>query len=153
VLAGGELHFNLTHTTGLALIALGRRRVGIDVEGRRDVPGMDGLVERFFSAAERDGYQRLAPVDRPVAFFRGWTCKEAVIKAAGATVQCLDAFDVELDPTRPSAVLAVRDPALAASGWSVADWEPAPGFTAAVAVEVDRGLPPISFHTFGVAAS
>jgi len=32
-------------------------------------------------------------------------------------------------------VLAVRDPALAGSGWAVTDWEPVPGFTAAVAVE------------------
>jgi hypothetical protein len=55
-------------------------------------------------------------------------------------VQCLDAFDVELDPARPSAVLAVRDPVLAGSGWSVADWEPAPGFTAAVAVEAPGPL-------------
>jgi 4'-phosphopantetheinyl transferase len=72
---------------------------------------------------------------RPAAFFRGWTCKEAVIKAAGATVQCLDGFDVELDPARPPAVLAVRDAALCGPGWAVAHWEPGPGYTAAVAVE------------------
>lgn len=138
VLAPGEadpLHFNLTHTTGLALIAVGRRRLGVDIEGVRNVPGMDGLVDRFFSAAEQSMFRRLPIATRPAAFFRGWTCKEAVIKAAGATVQCLDGFDVELDPARPPAVLAVRDPALSGTGWAVADWTPAPGYTAAVAVE------------------
>jgi 4'-phosphopantetheinyl transferase len=129
------LHFNLTHTAGVALIAVGRQRVGIDVEGVREVPGMEGLVDRFFSAAEREAFRELPAGCRPAAFFRGWTCKEAVIKAAGATVQCLDAFDVELDPARPPAVLAVRDPALAGSGWSVAHWEPIAGFAAAVAIE------------------
>jgi 4'-phosphopantetheinyl transferase len=135
ILSGGELHFNLTHTTGLALIAVGRRRVGIDVEGVRDIPGMDGLVDRFFSAAERSAYRVLPAAGRTAAFFRGWTCKEAVIKAAGATVQCLDGFDVELDPARPPAVLAVRDASLSGAGWAIADWEPVPGYAAAVAVE------------------
>ncbi len=140
ILAGGELHFNLTHTAGLALIALSTVRVGIDVEGRREVPGMDGLVERFFSRIECDGYRRLAQLVRPRAFFRGWTCKEAVIKAAGATVQCLDAFDVELNPDLPPTVLAVRDPMLAGLGWSVVDWDAAPGFAAAIAVETGATL-------------
>jgi hypothetical protein len=42
---------------------------------------------------------------------------------------------VELDPARAPAVLAVRHPVFAGVGWAVADWEPAPGFAAAVAVE------------------
>lgn len=137
ILVGEELHFNLTHTTGLALIAVGRNRVGIDVEGVREVPGMDGLVERFFSMAERSAFRELPERMRPRAFFRGWTCKEAVIKAAGATVQCLDAFDVELDPERPPAVLAIREAALAAAGWAMAHWSPTAGYVAAIAVEGD----------------
>lgn len=135
VLVGDELQFNLTHTSGLALIAVGQKRVGIDVEGLRAVPGMEGLVERFFSAAERAAFRQLPDGVRPRAFFRGWTCKEAVIKAAGLTVQCLEAFDVELDPARPPAVLAVRETALSGTGWSVAHWEPYPGYVAAMAVE------------------
>ena len=69
------------------------------------------------------------------AFFRGWVCKEAVIKAAGASVQYLDGFDVELDPAKPAAVLAARHEVFAGEGWTVADWEPAPGFAAAIAIE------------------
>jgi 4'-phosphopantetheinyl transferase len=148
VLAGGAfagdpgraLHFNLTHTTGLALIAVAARRVGVDVERVRHIPDADGLIERFFSPAERAAYRGLPEAARPAAFYRGWTCKEAVIKAAGASVQCLDGFDVELDPARPPAVLAVWHPALAGVGWAVGDWEPAPGFAAAVAVEGVGGV-------------
>jgi 4'-phosphopantetheinyl transferase len=135
VLADESLHFNLTHTSGLALIAVAPRRVGIDVERVRLVPDADGLVERFFSPAERAAYRELTPERRPAAFLRGWVCKEAVIKAAGASVQYLDRFDVELDPARPPGVLAAEADPFGGSGWSVADWEPAPGFAAAVAVE------------------
>lgn len=140
VLAGGALHFNVSHTNGLAVIALAHRRIGVDVERTRSVPDAAGLVSRFFSPAEQAAYLRLPVECRERAFFRGWVCKEAVIKAAGATVQYLDGFDVELDPSRPPAVLAVRHPALSAEGWMVAEWEPAPGFAAALAVEGEGGI-------------
>src|SRR5207237_120142 len=95
----------------------------------------DGLVERFFSPTERATYRRVAAPRRPAAFLRGWTCKEAVIKAVGTGVLALDGFDVELDPDRPPAVLALRHPAFTETRWAVAVWEPAAGFTAALAVE------------------
>jgi 4'-phosphopantetheinyl transferase len=129
------LHFNVTHTDGLALIALSRRAVGIDVERVRRVENPEGLVGRFFSAAERAAYLGLAEQLRPAGFFRGWTSKEAVIKAAGLSVAYLDEFDVELNPARPAAVLAARHPELRAGVWGLAAWEAATGFAAAVAVE------------------
>ncbi|MBX9581127.1 MAG: 4'-phosphopantetheinyl transferase superfamily protein, partial [Gemmataceae bacterium] len=135
VLADPVVHFNVTHTPGLGVVAVARRRVGVDAERVRPVPDPVGLVGRFFSAPEREAFGRLPAEARAAAFLRGWVCKEAVIKAAGASVQYLDAFDVELDPARPPAVLAVRHPALAADGWAVGTWEPAPGFAAAVALE------------------
>src|SRR5688572_21494529 len=41
------LHFNLSHTDGLAVLAFSRSRVGVDVERERIVPDADGLVSRF----------------------------------------------------------------------------------------------------------
>ncbi|HVL12124.1 MAG TPA: 4'-phosphopantetheinyl transferase superfamily protein [Gemmata sp.] len=129
------LHFNVTHTDGLALIAVAWRPVGIDVERVRAVANPEGLVGRFFSPAERDAYLALGPEHRPAGFFRGWTCKEAVIKAAGLSVACLGDFDVELHPEHPAALLAARHTVLAASAWSLTAWEAAPGFAAALSVE------------------
>jgi 4'-phosphopantetheinyl transferase len=137
-LDGGGLHFNLTHTQGLALIAVARVRVGVDAEKRRHIPDADGLVRRFFSPAERESYLALHPELKPDAFYRGWVCKEAVIKAAGATMHCLDGFDVEIGPAHRAAVIATRHPQLAGANWAVVDWCPAPGYAAAVAVEGDR---------------
>ena len=57
-----------------------------DAEKRRAIPDADGLVKRFFSPLERDTYAALPDAARPDAFYRGWVCKEAVIKAAGATI-------------------------------------------------------------------
>ena len=47
----------------------------------------------------------------------------------------LDGFDVELDPDRPPAVLAVRHAAFVGTRWAVDVWEPSAGFVAALAVE------------------
>jgi 4'-phosphopantetheinyl transferase len=142
VLAGGGVHFNVSHTDGLALIALADRPVGIDVERVRPVANSDGLVNRFFSAAEREAFRRLPAGLRLAGFFRGWTTKEAVLKAVGLGVMCLDDFDVELHPGRPPAVLAARGAALA-GGWGLTAWEPEEGYAAAAAV-LSRFVAPAS---------
>jgi 4'-phosphopantetheinyl transferase len=120
--APGAPHFNLTHTDGVAVLAVARRRVGVDVERVRAVPNAPGLVKRYFSAAESAAFEALAEPARPAAFFRGWTCKEAVVKAAGATVACLAEFDVDLDPARAPRVLGVRAAELTGDGWALAHW-------------------------------
>jgi 4'-phosphopantetheinyl transferase len=129
------LHFNVTHTDGVAVIALSRRRVGVDVERVRPIENRDGLVERYFSRAEAVAYRDLAEYHRQAGFFRGWTTKEAVIKAAGATVGCLADFDVELNPERPPRVTAVRDPQLTGTGWALAAWVTMGDAAVALAVE------------------
>ena len=145
-LAEPLLHFNLTHADGVALIAVAARPVGVDVERVREVPNAEGLVDRFFSAAERDAYRRLPVAERPAAFFRGWTSKEAVIKAVGASIESLAAFDVEMDPKRPPAVLAATHEVIGRCRWALAAWAPAAGYAAAVAVEGDG---PLTFGTDG----
>ena len=132
--AGSGIHFNVTHTDGLALIVLARRPVGIDVEHLRAVSNPEGLVGRFFSAAERDTYLALPSALRSAGFFRGWTCKEAIIKASGLSVAYLDEFDVELHPNRPAELLAARHAALMGTKWQMMAWQPAIGYAAALAL-------------------
>ncbi len=130
-----SLHFNVTHTDGILVLAAGRRRVGVDVERPRPIADADGLVGRYFSLAECAAFRALPEHHRQGAFFRGWTCKEAVIKAAGATVGCLADFDVELHPELPPRVNAVRDPQLAGPGWALTEWITPDGAAVALAVE------------------
>jgi 4'-phosphopantetheinyl transferase len=140
IVVGTDFHFNVTHTEGLALVVLAHRPVGIDVERVRPVADAEGLVGRFFSPREREEFLALPAALRSAGFFRGWTCKEALIKARGLGIACLDGFDVELNPARPAALLAARHPAIAASAWSLAAWEPERGYAAAVALEGIGGL-------------
>ena len=83
VIAGAEIHFNVTHTEGLALIALARQPVGIDVERVRELAHAEGLVRRFFSPHEREAYLALSDALRPAGFFRGWTARRRSSRPAG----------------------------------------------------------------------
>jgi 4'-phosphopantetheinyl transferase len=137
---GADFHFNVTHTEGLGLIALAQRPVGIDVELLRTLANSEGLVRRFFSQRECEDYLALPTELRTTGFFRGWTCKEALIKASGLSIAYLDGFDVELHPARQAALLAARHPVVASTTWSLASWEPEGGYMAAVAVEGEEEL-------------
>jgi 4'-phosphopantetheinyl transferase len=79
-----DLDFNLSHSADLALVATARGvRVGVDLERLR--PGRDPMrtARRYFSAAELAALRALPPRDRPAAFLRYWTAKEALAKGLG----------------------------------------------------------------------
>jgi len=84
-LAGSsDLRFNLSHSEGVAVIAIVRgREVGIDVERIRDELNALELADRFFSAPEVTWLRSLPIADRSSSFFACWTAKEAYVKAHG----------------------------------------------------------------------
>ena len=131
MLCDGDLEFNVSHTDGVVLIALADTPVGVDVEQLREMPGAAGLVERYFSGPERRQFAGLPEGVRTMGFFRGWTCKEAVLKGIGCGVRELDRCVVELRPDAPPAILG---PPETAAGWQVLTWQPTPETLAALAV-------------------
>jgi 4'-phosphopantetheinyl transferase len=70
------------------------------------------------------------------AFYSAWTQKEAYLKGrARGLSQPPREIEVGLPPAQSSGLLRdVRDPR-AAELWSLSAWEPAPGYTAALAVQ------------------
>jgi 4'-phosphopantetheinyl transferase len=83
-----ELHFNLSHSGPLALVAVARGlAVGVDVEQRWELPELAVLEERMFTPAARRRQQRLAPEARLRGFYRRWTQLEAVGKCRGTGLE------------------------------------------------------------------
>ena len=130
------LEFNLSHTEGFCLVGVTRgAAIGVDIERVRATDDMPQLVRQCFSRAEQREFERLAVADRCRAFFKGWTRKEAFIKAIGDGLSYpLEKFDVTLAPDRPARLLAIGGSETAAAGWSMDALEPAPDVQAAVAV-------------------
>lgn len=143
LLAGpfGHLQFNVSHCQGRGLFAFTQvGRIGVDLERSRSIPNLEGLVGRFFAEREKHRFRALEGVLRLQAFFRAWTCKEAVLKAIGRGVQSLDCCEVAFEPDAPSCVIRLHDDEEASGRWSLHEWSPEEGFLAALAVEVE--VPP-----------
>jgi len=84
-----SLHFNITHSGDLVLMAVtDTRPVGVDVERRRPVARVDALEARWLTAAERNDYNQLRALglDDSDAFLRIWSLKEARLKALGVGI-------------------------------------------------------------------
>ena len=130
------LHFNLSHSGGLALVAVAAGGpVGVDVEVMRDDFGGEAIARRFFSPSEVEALFSLPQEQRTPAFFLCWTRKEAFIKAVGKGVSFpLDGFAVSLQPDRPARVLWVQDDPQEAERWTLVDLAPGPGYAGALAL-------------------
>ena len=131
------LHFNLTHSHGVAIIAVcPGRPVGVDVERIRPEFAGEEIAARFFSPREQTMLRDLPADQRVEAFFRCWTRKEAFIKLLGAGLSFpLDEFDVSLAPGAPAELLALRGDNAAKTHWSLREIAAPPGHVATVAVE------------------
>jgi 4'-phosphopantetheinyl transferase len=116
-----DLRFSVSHCGDFALFAFCRsREVGVDVEAVLPMRDADTIARHFFSRGELQAYRALEPRDRALGFFTCWTRKEAYLKALGGGLQSpLSEFD-------------------APPGWSLSSFSPAPGHTAALAVEPRR---------------
>lgn len=86
-LADEALQFNLSHSGDMAVVGvLGRGRIGVDVERFSQRPH-DDIARRFFSPREVAEYESFGSEQRRRAFYRGWTRKEAYLKAWGTGLQ------------------------------------------------------------------
>lgn len=135
-----RIDFNVSHTEDIWVVALARRGpIGIDIEAPRPSTERDALAERWFSAAEHAAFRALPAERREEAFFRTWTQKEAFLKARGSGLATpLAAFDVEVDPARPTGLLGSRIEGVVAGEWWILAIDGL-GFPSAVA---GTGRPP-----------
>jgi 4'-phosphopantetheinyl transferase len=105
-----DITFNLSHTCGLALLAItGKgRRVGIDAEMVRSGIEVEDLSRKFFAPAESDEILAVPPDFRLAAFYACWTRKEAFIKALGAGLSMpLHRFRVTVRADQPARLVSV----------------------------------------------
>jgi 4'-phosphopantetheinyl transferase len=83
------IHFNVTHSGDLVLLALSEQRaVGVDVERKREVERVRSLMQRWLTESERDDCAQLATLGATPseAFLRIWSLKEARLKALGVGI-------------------------------------------------------------------
>ena len=91
LIGNGTPHFNVSHSGGMALIALAPAPLGVDIELQNDRIDHRAIANTVFSASELDTLRRLPPSALCEKFFSLWTRKEAYLKATGCGFSaCLD---------------------------------------------------------------
>ncbi len=73
--------FNLSHSGSSVAVAIAEAEVGVDIERCGPMPHMEALAERVLHPDERRWLWRQPSAE--AGFFRLWTLKEALLKAAG----------------------------------------------------------------------
>jgi len=82
-----DIRFNLSHSAGLALIAVTRgQEVGVDVERVDDSIPFEEIAEHYFEPREVWDLRITPTGERAGRFFDTWTRKEASLKASGAGI-------------------------------------------------------------------
>ncbi|MFD1659208.1 4'-phosphopantetheinyl transferase family protein [Streptomyces caeni] len=118
------VHFSLSHSGGLVMVALAPAPVGVDVEGLVKVRAMLG-AQSALHVAEAEELARLPAPERPAAFTRTWVRKEAYLKGLGTGLVRNPALDyVGTGPL----------PGVPSPGWTLRDVLVPAGYAAAVAL-------------------
>lgn len=134
--------FNLSHSEGMAVLAVGEVPVGVDIE--HIGPLHEGVAEAFFSADESRALAAMPREDRVHAFYRCWTAKEALLKALGVGLSLSGkSFTVGFETHEDLRLLYADWQDADVSTWRLAGFEPVPGFTGAVAVQTSGLFRPL----------
>ena len=126
--------FSVSHSADLALITVTLDQpIGVDVERTAPIADLDLLIESCCAADERLAMPSNSS-DKLSAFYRCWTRKEAMLKAAGLGLRVpLSSISVDcLDRILPR-VRSVGPDLAPADQWSLVHLDPAPGFIGAIA--------------------
>lgn len=81
---GPAVQFSLSHSfPRLLMVFHPLHQVGVDLERVKSIADPDALARFHFHPAEIAKLEAAQPAERLRLFYRFWTCKEAVLKAAG----------------------------------------------------------------------
>jgi 4'-phosphopantetheinyl transferase len=97
-----QIFFNVSHTTGLIVLAVARRRaLGVDVENLEASEMPVDVADRFFASSEVTALLALPSSQQQDRFFEYWTFKESYIKARGMGLSIpLDKFSFDFPSDR-----------------------------------------------------
>lgn len=130
---GAGVHFNLSDSDGLALVAVSPcAPLGVDLERIRPVPRWRGIARRVFGAAFEARLEALPPDQRNRALIAAWCRHEAWAKARGTGLAAAGPPPPGLDSAPPSPGIPLPPTPESSVGWWLTDVPAPEGFHAAL---------------------
>ncbi|MEO6458554.1 MAG: 4'-phosphopantetheinyl transferase superfamily protein [Chloroflexia bacterium] len=129
------LQFNLSHSENITLYAFSwGRQVGVDIERLRNTVDIESLARRILTYDEYADFQACAATHKTQLFYRYWTCKEAIVKASGGTLNEMSRIAVSPGHGYPAGWIKMNR-GMPSDSWVVREVAPLPGYTAALVAE------------------
>ncbi len=131
--------FNLSHSGDWALLSIASTgRIGCDIEQVRASRPLARIAERFFAPEENRLLLGVSQAELATLFYRGWTRKEAYVKAIGTGLTFSSRrFVVSLATGSGRHLLSSEYPDERPESWQFFDVDVAAGYDASVCVEVE----------------
>jgi 4'-phosphopantetheinyl transferase len=127
------IHFNISHSHGLALCVVAKREVGVDLEYIDAGYSFESVAKEFFSRQEVAALNSCSGHLRVNLFFHFWTRKEAYLKAQGLGLSAdLKRHEVLTAAGCPGDFFEINSSSPAESPWVVMDLAVPPGYAAAL---------------------
>lgn len=128
------LYFNLSHSDGMGVLGVTRAgELGVDIEHHRDLSDMAEIARLVFSPWEFARWVALPASQQVSAFYRGWTCKEAYMKAVGMGFSLpSNSFNVAFLPDEATRLITATP--LSETHWHLASFALEPTVTGAYAL-------------------
>jgi len=129
-----DVHFSLTHSGPVALIAVAGAPVGVDAEHLRQPHRLEKTARRILHEETVRVLEALPVEERVRAFIGAWTLREAHVKAVGGGLfRTPDALPFDADSAADGSAFRVTS-RLDGEAWSVARFTPTAAATASVVV-------------------
>ena len=141
-----NLYFNLSHSKGVAILALSNDDIGVDLEEVRPDVSMQKIVHRFYSSEIFEKIQTLPTAnERTQFFFKLWVFSEALVKGNAQSIFQLEEWKEYLKNLESSTVH------LDVGNWRITDltndWPNNSG-TFRMAVALKNTSPDVRFQYF-----
>jgi len=139
---GKNISFNVSHSHGKAIIAIGLdRNIGIDIEKIRSDVEFEKLSKRYFSDTENKALMQCEHVIRAETFYTIWTRKEALVKAIGKGIAFgLKEFEVSASKDKPPFLLNTHWDNAQLEKWTIINVEAPDGYITSLASDGNKFL-------------
>ena len=124
------LFFNISHTSNLILIGIANSPIGVDVEKIDRNADKDGIIKHFFSEKEQQSFFSQPENKKELAFVKGWTRKEAILKATGEGLSSMKNYEVSFEPETYEPLIFTNSN----QSFNIKDFIPSNGYVACIAL-------------------